>query len=250
VTAPLVALDDVTVRYGPVVALHAVNLEIRSGERVALIGPSGAGKSTLLGLLNGTVAAETGRVAIDGADVADDDRWRRRHGRTVGTVPQQLQLAGPLRVVHNVNAGRLAAWSTARALWSLVSPRETAEARAVLARVGIADKLYARTDQLSGGEQQRVAIARALRQAPRLLVADEPTASLDPARSAEVMELLGSVAAQAGCALVVSQHDLTLAIASCDRVVGLRQGSVVFDRPAAALEPNEIAALFALGPAQ
>jgi phosphonate transport system ATP-binding protein len=244
--SPLVALDDVSVAYGTTWALRAVSLTVGAGERVALIGPSGAGKSTLLGLLNGTIGATSGGVRIAGVDVADDERWRRRHGGRVATVPQQLHLAGAFRVIHNVNAGRLGTWSTGRALLSLVWPREVAEARRVLASVGIPDKLFERTDQLSGGEQQRVAIARALRQEPRLLLADEPTASLDPARAAEVMQLLGGVAARAGCALVVSQHDVSLALATCDRVIGLRHGSVAFDAPASVVVADDVARLYAI----
>jgi phosphonate transport system ATP-binding protein len=167
-------------------------------------------------------------------------------GRHIATVPQQLHLTGPLRVVHNVNAGRLGSWSTLRALWSLVSPRELSEARDALAAVGISDKLFARTNQLSGGEQQRVAIARALRQSPRLLLADEPTASLDPSRAREVMELLAQVAAREGCALVVSQHNLALAQQTCRRLIGLRHGVIAFDRMAADVTSDDVVDLYSL----
>ena len=244
--AALVELVDVTVTFGAVTALRDVTLTIGEHERVAVIGPSGAGKSTLLGLLDGTVAAASGMVAVRGEAVRDEDGWRRRHGRFVATIPQQLHLSGPLRVVHNVNAGRLGSWSTARALWSLVFPREVDDARAALAQVGIADLLYARTDQLSGGEQQRVAIARALRQQPQLLLADEPTASLDQARALDVMQLLSRVASDEGCALVVSQHDVDLALATCDRVLGLRDGRIAFDRPVDRIDESAIAELYAL----
>jgi phosphonate transport system ATP-binding protein len=246
----LVRFDDVTVVYGVQRALRSVSLSVRSGERVALIGPSGAGKSSLLGLLNATVGATSGTVLIAGVPVLDDDRWRREQGRYVATIPQQLHLTGALRVIHNVNAGRLAQWSVLRALWSLLSPREVDEAREVLRLVGLEHKIFARTDELSGGEQQRVAIARALRQSPRLLLADEPTASLDPARASEVMHLLGEVAAQAGCALIVSQHDVALALATCDRIVGLRSGVVQFDRPAAEVSADQVAALYLLSAAE
>ena len=119
-----------------------------------------------------------------------------------------------------------------------------AEARATLARVGIADKLHERTDRLSGGERQRLAIARALRQDPALVLADEPTASLDPARSAEVMALLAEVTGDDGRALLVSQHDVGLALRSCDRIVGLRDGEVRFDLPVHAVGEALIAELY------
>lgn len=244
---PLVRLHDVSVTFGDLAALREVSLTIASGERVAIIGPSGAGKSTLLALLNSTVGATMGSVQVGGVEVTDDDRWRRTHGRTVATIPQHLHLTGELRAIHNVNAGRLGQWSTARALWSLISPREVAEARAALAAVGIANKLFVRTDVLSGGEQQRVAIARALRQSPRLLLADEPTASLDPARATEVMQLLADVASAAGCALIVSQHDVSLALSTCDRVIGLRNGAIQFDHAAALVSADAVRSLYAIG---
>lgn len=241
---PLLEVESVTVRFGARLALAGVSLRVNAGERVAVIGPSGAGKSTLLGVCNGTVVPTRGQVRFQGATVEDRDGWRRVHGRHVATVPQHLHLAGRLQAVHNVNAGRLGEWSTAKALLSLVAPREVAEARAALARVGIADKLHERTDRLSGGERQRLAIARALRQDPALVLADEPTASLDPARSAEVMALLAELTGSEGRALLVSQHDVGLALRSCDRIVGLRGGEVRFDLPAPALGEALIAELY------
>ena len=228
-TQPLLALCDVTVRFGHLTALEGVSLEVRPGERVAVIGPSGAGKSTLLAVANALVVPTHGTVHFRGEPVRDRDAWRRSHGRAIATVPQQLHLAGRLRAIHNVNAGRLGAWSTGRALLSLLTPREVAEARTALDRVGIGDKLYERTDRLSGGERQRLAVARALRQNPSLMLADEPTASLDQARAFDVMSLLAEVGSSDGRALLVSQHDVDLALRTCDRVVGLRRGTIRFD---------------------
>jgi phosphonate transport system ATP-binding protein len=248
--SPHIELDAVTVSYGSVVALDAVTVTVQVGERVAIIGPSGAGKSTLLAVMNGTLMPTSGVVRFEGAVVADSESWRNRHGRRIATIPQGLALSGRLRVVHNVNAGRLAEWSTARALWSLLSPREVDHARAALASVGIADKLMQRTDTLSGGERQRVAIARSLRQEPSLMLADEPTASLDPARAREVMDLLVEVALRTGTSLVTSQHDVSLARATCDRVIAMRHGSVVFDRSASAVTDREIEDLYSIDQAK
>ena len=241
---PLLELHDVDVTFGAVRALRKVSLTVRAGERVALIGPSGAGKSTLLALCNATVVPTAGRVVFDGRPVEDRDSWRRRDGVRIATIHQQLHLAGRMRVVHNVNAGLLGSWSTARALASLVRPRETDAVRDVLGRVGISDKLQDRVDHLSGGEQQRVAIARALRQDPAVLLADEPTASLDPARAEEIMRLLCALAGQDGRALLVSQHDVHLALATCDRVVAMRAGEVVLDGPVATVDPAFVTALY------
>jgi phosphonate transport system ATP-binding protein len=183
-----VTLRGVRVTYGPHAALDGFDLEVAEGERVALVGPSGAGKTTILRLCTASVRPTSGRVEVLGHDLGavtpDELRDVRRR---VGTVYQQLNLVGPLRVVHNVNAGRLGAWSRRRALRSLVRPAQVDVARHALARVGIADKLYERTDRLSGGEQQRVALARVLVQEPELILADEPVSSLDPARAEEVM---------------------------------------------------------------
>ena len=217
---------------GGIVALEGLNLRIFAGERLAVIGPSGAGKSTLLALCNATVVPTAGTVSFAGRAVEDTDIWRRTHGRSIAHIPQQLLLVLRLRVVHNVNSGKLAEWSTWRAARSLLRPVEVDAVTDILRRVGLADKLNVRTDRLSGGELQRVAVARALRQAPRLLLADEPTASLDPATSSDVMTLLTRLAHEDGVTLIVSQHDVDLALATCSRIVGLRAGRVVFDRPA------------------
>ena len=241
-----IELDRVTVSYGSMVALDGVSLSIARGERVAVIGPSGAGKSTLLAVMNGSVLPTDGIARFGGEPIVDTDAWRRGIGRSVATIPQALHLSGRLRVVHNVNAGRLAEWSTPKALWSLLRPRELDDARAALASVGIADKVLVRTDRLSGGERQRVAIARALRQDPVLMLADEPTASLDPARSLEVMELLVDVASAQSRTLVVSQHDVALARRTCTRVVALRSGRVVFDCAAEDISDAAITSLYTI----
>lgn len=224
--------------------MRDVSFSVRPGERVAVIGPSGAGKSTLLALCNSTAAASEGTVRFEGDEIRDNDTWRRRHGPAIGTIPQQLNLSGPLRVVHNVNAARLAKWSTRRALWSLVRPSGRSEVRDVLRRVGIEDAIDVRTDVLSGGEQQRVAIARVLLQDPRLILADEPTASLDPTRALDVMQLLADIAQERDRALLVSQHDVELALTTCDRVIGLREGRVVFDAPVADVSLEDRRALY------
>ena len=229
----VVSLREVSVVYDDHPALDGFNLEVEAGERVALVGPSGAGKTTVLQLCTGATTATTGTVTVLGTELATASAARLQAvRRRVGTVHQQLHLVGPLRVVHNVNAGHLGTWSRARALRSLVRPVGLDEARIALGRVGIADKLLERTDRLSGGEQQRVALARVLVQAPELILADEPVSSLDPARAEEVLDLLREVVVGRSRTLVVSLHDFGLARRRCDRVVGVRAGRVAFDLPA------------------
>lgn len=207
-----------------------------AGERVAVVGASGAGKSTLLGVLNGAVTPTAGEVRVLGTDpTALRGRALRRLRARVGTVHQHLELVGPLRVVHNVNAGRLATWSPLRAAWSLVRPQGTDEVRTALARVDLADRLYERTDRLSGGQRQRVALARVLVQRPELVLADEPASALDPALADRALELLGELATAADGALLACLHDPALALRHCDRVVGLVDGRVVLDAPVAGL---------------
>jgi phosphonate transport system ATP-binding protein len=225
-----VRLRGVTVRYADRVAVDGLDLSVDAGEHVAVIGPSGAGKSTLIRLLNGTVAPTEGGVRVLGAELADAaPRALRAVQRRVGTVNQQFDLVGELRVVHNVNAGRLGGWSVWHALTSLLRPRETSTARAALDRVGLADRLGQRTSTLSGGEQQRVAIARVLVQRPALVLADEPVASLDPARGAEIVALLHEVSRESGATLLASLHDVALARRGFDRILGVREGRLQFD---------------------
>ncbi len=229
---PVFELHGVGRRYGETTALEEVDLRIGAGERVGLIGPSGAGKTTLLSLLNATRSPTSGRVLVFGEDPSElTPEGRRRLQSRIGTIHQQFHLVDGLRVVHNVNAGRLAQWSFLRSLWSLVRPRETRRARRILERVGIGDKLYERTGDLSGGEKQRVALSRVLAQDPDVILADEPIASLDRENSREVMDLLSRLAREEGVTAVISLHEYEYALSHCERVIGLRDGRVLFDRP-------------------
>ncbi len=215
------------------------------GERVALVGASGAGKSTLLALANGSVPPTAGSVRVLGADPAElSGRALRRLRARIGTVHQSLELVGRLRVVHEVNAGRLAEWSAARAAWSLVRPQGLPEVLAALEQVGLADRAFERTEQLSGGQRQRVAIARLLVQRPDLVLADEPASALDPVLADRALTLLGEPALTRGGALVAALHDPGLVRRHCDRVVGLAGGRVVLDRPVAALSAADLAELY------
>ena len=230
------SLRGVRVAYGAYTALDGIDIDVRAGERVALVGPSGAGKTTLLRVCNGTVLPTNGTATVLGHDLSSASAAEGRDvRRRIGSVYQHLNLVGPLRVIHNVNAGLLAEWSRTRALRSLVRPAEVDTARNALGRVGIADKIFERTEKLSGGEQQRVALARVLVQNPELILADEPVSSLDPARAEEVMDLLCDVIADRTRTLIVSLHDFDLARRRCDRVIGLRAGKVLFD-----LAPHDV----------
>jgi phosphonate transport system ATP-binding protein len=246
-TPPVFELTDVSVRYGHVHALSRINLTVQQGERVAVIGPSGAGKSSAIGLLNGTLMPTDGRVRVLHCDLAAATaRQLRDVQRKLGTIHQQFDLVEQLRVVNNVNAGRLGAWPFWKAVLSLLLPREVPKVCQALDRVGIGEKLHMRTGDLSGGEQQRVAIARVLVQQPVAVLADEPIASLDPARGAEIINLLHDISIETGTTLLASLHDVDIALERFQRVIGLRCGRIAFDAQPTDLKREDLAALYAL----
>jgi phosphonate transport system ATP-binding protein len=242
-------LRDVGKSYGRTQALAPLSLEIAHGERVALLGPSGSGKTTLLHLLGGVIRPSEGAVLVAGQPLARLNPGREL-ASLVGTIHQQLDLVPHLAVVHNVMAGRLGQWNLLRSLVSLVSPRERRLAEEALERVGILDKLYERTSRLSGGEQQRVAVARLLVQSPRAFLADEPVASLDPARADDLMRLLVQIVDEDGRTLVASLHNVQHAKAYFTRAIGLRNGQVAFDAPVASLSEERLARLYDLSGAR
>lgn len=246
--APL-AIDAVEVVYATGArALSSTSLSFAAGAFTVLLGASGAGKSTLLRSLNGLVTPTSGRVMADGAPVAGA-RALRAHRRVTGMVFQQHQLIGRLTALDNVLTGRLGYHSTFRTFLPSSNAEKIAALEA-LDRVGLLAFALRRADQLSGGQQQRVGIARALVQKPRVVLADEPVASLDPATAESVLALLHDIARQDGLTAIVSLHQLDFARRFADRIVGLAQGRVVFDGPPSALGETEIAMIYgAAGPA-
>ena len=242
-------LDSVTVQFGQTTALQDISVRIGSGEQVAFVGPSGAGKTTLLRLLNGSVQPTSGSVRLLGSVLSDLSARQLRSTRTqIGFVHQQLNLVPNLRVIHNVLSGRLGRKSLLSGLkmMGLPSSVETAAVFELLERVGIGEKLYERTDRLSGGQQQRVAIARALFQQPQAILADEPISSVDPARARDTIELLTKLASAEKLTLCASLHDLKLAREFFPRLIGLRQGRIIFDKPSAELNNDQFTALYDL----
>ena len=235
--------NDLTVRHGQVVALDRVSISVGSGERVALVGPSGSGKTSLVHVIAGLVDPTAGEVLVLGNDPgALRGSALRNHRKRVGIISQHLGLAPSLSVVHSVNGGLLGSWSTGRALASLVRPSGTTEVHQALEAVGLSDRVRARTGDLSGGEQQRVAIARTLLQAPELILADEPTSSVDPTLADQVMSLL--CPENPPWTVLVSVHDPDLALRHADRLIGLALGRVVFDKPTSQIDRTEIDRLY------
>jgi phosphonate transport system ATP-binding protein len=227
------------------VALRDVSLKIVAGEFVAVVGLSGAGKSTLLRCVNRLVEPSAGRVEVDGVDVTAADPRRLRAIRAhIGMVFQQFHLVRRLSVLTNVLVGRLGAtppW------WSLAHRFATADVQQALAcleRVGLRERAAQRADTLSGGQQQRVGIARALMQHPRLLLADEPVASLDPVTSQSIMRYLEALNREDGVTVLCNLHSLDLARRYATRVIALRTGEVVFDGLPADLDDERFRAIY------
>lgn len=246
---PALRVTHLTKSYGERRALDAVNLEVLPGEMVALIGASGSGKSTLLRHVAGLVAADrgAGEVQVHGRTVQSRGRIARevrdiRSG--IGFVFQQFNLVGRLPLLVNVLTGHLHRMPLWRSLMRAFSPTEVAEGMRALDRVGIGDRASQRASTLSGGQQQRGAIARTLVQRARLVLADEPIASLDPESSRRVMEILASVNREDGCTVVVSLHQVNVALRYCPRTVALRQGRVVYDGPSSGLSPALLRELY------
>ena len=236
--------------FGPTAALQDVSLQVNPGEAVALVGPSGAGKTTLLRLPGRAVVQTAGTVEVDGRLLDSlDSRQLRTLRAQIGFVHQDLRLVPNLRVSQNVMSGRLGHLSLLQSLRLFLRPSavEQEQVHRLLERVGIADQMFQRVDRLSGGQAQRVAVARALYQEPRILLADEPVASVDPARAATLLELLTGICAEEGLTLVVSLHSPELARRFFPRLVGLRGGRVVFDGPTAAVTDDALSDLYRIG---
>jgi phosphonate transport system ATP-binding protein len=226
------------------VALDGVDLAIRRGELVVVLGRSGAGKTTFLRCLNRLVEPTAGTIRVAGRAVtgagAVEVRDVRRH---IGMVFQQFNLVRRASVIENVLAGRLGYVPPLPSLFGSFPPADRELAHACLDQVGLGHLAERRADTLSGGEQQRVAIARALAQRPEVILADEPTASLDPALTSSIMDTLKAIN-QRGLTLVVSQHQLETALAYATRIVGFRQGRIAFDGPPAAVTPTVVRTIY------
>jgi phosphonate transport system ATP-binding protein len=239
-------LDGVGLTHaGGGVALRGVSLSARQGEAIALIGPSGAGKTSLLSVIGTALEPGQGRRSVLGQAVPAQAQGAPRALRArIGTVHQAAPIPPRQRVVTAVLAGRLGRWPAWKALTSLLYPQDLAGAQEALSRVHLADKLFARCDQLSGGQLQRVGIARVLYQGAELILADEPVAALDPALALSTVQLLVHEAAARGATLVASLHAVDLALACFPRIVGIRDGAIAFDLPAAEVTEERLQALY------
>jgi phosphonate transport system ATP-binding protein len=235
----LLQLDALTRRFGDKTAVDRASLTIAPGEMVGIIGRSGAGKSSLLRLINRLMEPTEGRIVHDGTDVTalkgkDLRAWRAR----TAMIFQQFNLVNRLDVLTNVMCGRLYDMPAPRVLVKWFTPTERALAIRALDRLGMAENAMNRADALSGGQQQRVAIARALMQQPRILLADEPIASLDPLNAKLVMDALADINRVDGITVLTNLHTLDTARSYCRRIIGMSAGRIVFDgAPEALTDP-------------
>ncbi|WP_299443643.1 phosphonate ABC transporter ATP-binding protein [uncultured Rhodospira sp.] len=222
--------------FGSVVAVKGASFDVPGAQMIGIIGRSGAGKSTLLRMINHLTPATSGQILIDDRDILTL-RGKDRHAwqRDCAMIFQQFNLVPRLDVLTNVMLGRLNRHGTVRSLLKMFSREDIARALHALERLGIAEQAMQRAEDLSGGQQQRVAIARALSQEPRMILADEPIASLDPMSAQIVMTSLRQIHERDGLTVICNLHTLDTARTYCDRVIGMRAGEIVFDGPAHAV---------------
>ena len=225
-------------------AIDQVSLNIAAGECVALLGPSGAGKTTLLTLLDGRLRNWQGRVSVLGTPFEPNRSLPLEKRADTGFIFQEFALVERSTVIRNVLNGRLGRMPGWRALLGNVSQSDMETARTALSDCGIADFTDRRVDSLSGGQRQRVAIARCLAQEPQLILADEPVSNLDPSRAADILTLLTSAAQARGATTVFSSHQPELARRFADRIIGMRNGRIVFDVATRNLSEDATAALY------
>ena len=227
------------------VALVGVSFEVPAGQVVALIGPSGSGKSTLIRCINRLVRPTNGLVELNGIELTRlGSRGLRRARRLMGMIFQEYALVERLTVMENVLSGRLGYVPFWRSFLRRFPQSDVDKAFALLDRVGLSDQVDKRASDLSGGQRQRVGIARALEQDPTLLLVDEPTASLDPKTSRQIMRLVCEVCRERNLPAIISMHDVPLARMFADRVIGLRAGEIVFDGSPAKLDKTVLTEIY------
>lgn len=221
--------------------LTDINLHVKQGEFISIIGPSGAGKSTFLRCINRMIDISDGEIHFDGTNMMALNKRNLRKSRTkIGMIFQHYNLVSRLTVIENVLHGRLGYKSTLQGVLNLFKEEEKQEAFQLLEKLGMAEHAYKRCDQLSGGQKQRVGIARALIQSPKLLLCDEPIASLDPSSSKVIMDHLKEISTEMNITCIVNLHQVDVAKIYSDRIIGLNAGEIVYDGTAEGLQEQEI----------
>ena len=226
-------------------ALKGINLQIEQGEFVAIIGLSGAGKSTILRCINRMHDITKGELTVDGVDVdALKGKTLRRYRRKVGMIFQSFNLVSRSTAIKNVLTADVPDMNFFRVLFGIFTKDQKMRALESLDKVGILDKAYIRADQLSGGQQQRVALARTLTQNPRIILADEPVAALDPFTAKQVMQDFVRINEEMGISILLNIHHVELALEYADRIIGIRSGKIVYDGPSANVDQAVLDAIY------
>ncbi|MGG7566450.1 phosphonate ABC transporter ATP-binding protein [Rhodovulum sp. DZ06] len=244
----LIKINALTKRFGDAVAVDRATILVDRPQMIGVIGRSGAGKSTLLRMINRLTEASEGEIVVGGEDIralrgADLRRWRR----DCAMIFQQFNLVPRLDVVTNVMLGRVNDHGALRSLFNVFPDQDIRDAITTLERLGIAEHALKRAEALSGGQQQRVAIARALMQRPKLVLADEPIASLDPLNATRVMDALRAIHEEDGLTVMCNLHTLDTARRYCDRIIGMRDGRIVFDGTAEQLTEGAARDIYGAG---
>ncbi|MCG8540755.1 MAG: phosphonate ABC transporter ATP-binding protein [Clostridia bacterium] len=241
----LLDVKNVSKRYKDTKALSNVNFSVKEGEFISIIGPSGAGKSTLLRCINRMIDANDGEIIFDGIDVLKLNKRDLRRLRTkIGMIFQHYNLVYRLSVIENVLHGRLGYKSKIDGIIGRYSEEEKEQALKILEDLGLGQQIYKRCDELSGGQKQRVGIARSLIQNPKMILCDEPIASLDPSSSKVIMDQLKDISVEKGITCLVNLHQVEVAIKYSDRIIGVNSGQVVFDGPSRELSSDTIYAIY------
>lgn len=244
-----ISLSQASLSFGSTDALKNCGLVANPGEQIALIGPSGSGKSSLLKVLATEYPLNSGSYLIDDqAPLSADTDTLKSIRSAIAYIPQHLALVPNLKVHQNILLGRVGSTSTISTIAQLIKSNQPAitQIHQILTNLGIPEKLYHRTDSLSGGQQQRVAIARAIYQKASIILADEPVSSIDPHRAHSLLERLTTLASENNASLITSLHNLSYAKKFFPRLIGMREGEIVFDGPPAEFSENEFNELYQL----
>jgi phosphonate transport system ATP-binding protein len=244
--ATLLELKHVSKQYGSdTKALSDISFAVKEGEFVSIIGPSGAGKSTLLRCMNRMIDASSGAIIFDNADITAFGKRELKKLRTgIGMIFQHYNLVNRLSVIENVLHGRLGYKSMLAGVLGIYTEEEKKKAHAILGVLGLQEQIYKRCDQLSGGQKQRVGIARALVQNPKMLLCDEPIASLDPNASKVIMDHLAHICSTMGITVVVNLHQVDVALSYSDRIIGVNKGTIVYDGTPAGLTKDRLRGIY------
>jgi phosphonate transport system ATP-binding protein len=242
----LLQMKDVSKQYGQATkALSEVNFTVNEGEFVAIIGPSGAGKSTLLRCINRMIDVSDGEVIFDNENILSINKWQlRRLRRKIGMIFQHYNLVYRLSVIENVLHGRLGYKSTITGMLGIYNEQEKRQAIEILKVLGLEEQMYKRADQLSGGQKQRVGIARALVQEPKMLLCDEPIASLDPSAAKVIMDYLRKINDEMGITVICNLHQVDVALNYADRIIGVNGGKIIYDGKPQDMTSEQIHAIY------